>query len=420
MVDPSERQGPGAGALDTAVTADSRRGAIAVDANTLNAAPAGPRLADDDDGFPVRGWDRYEFIARIGAGGMGTVYYARDPRLGRDVALKFIRGNDLRLTLRLVREARAQARIDHPNVCKVYEAGEIAGKAYIAMELIDGRPLGECGDLSFHAKLETIRDVARALHEAHKLGILHRDIKPGNIMLAAPDDEGRTRPVVMDFGIAHDRENDEAMTQTGALLGTPAYMSPEQARSSRDLDRRSDVYSLGVTLFELLAGRPPFAADTPVQVILAVLHDEGAEPRHARPRGAGGRRHDRPEVPAQAPRRALRLGPRAGRGPRPLHPRRADPRPPRGLVATPAADRPASPRPGRHRLAGDDRRRRRRGVGPGSGRRGRRPGPARRRARPARLASRPRSPSYARVRSARPPASARRDRPPSTTPRPPR
>jgi WD40 repeat protein/predicted Ser/Thr protein kinase len=274
MADSSEHQGPGAGTLDTASTADSRRGPIAVDANTLDAAPGGPRLADDDDGFPVRGWDRYEFIARIGAGGMGTVYYARDPRLGRDVALKFIRGSDLRLTLRLVREARAQARIDHPNVCKVYEAGEIAGKAYIAMELIDGRPLGECSDLSFHAKLETIRDVARALHEAHKLGILHRDIKPGNIMLAAPDDEGRTRPVVMDFGIAHDRENEDAMTQTGAMLGTPAYMSPEQARSSRDLDRRSDVYSLGVTLFELLAGRPPFAADTPVQVILAVLHDE--------------------------------------------------------------------------------------------------------------------------------------------------
>ena len=191
--------------LDTASTADSRRGPVAVDATTLDAAPGGPRLTSDDDEFPVRGWDRYEFIARIGAGGMGTVYYARDPRLGRDVALKFIRGADPRLTLRLVREARAQARIDHPNVCKVYEAGEIAGKAYIAMELIDGRPLGECVDLSFHAKLVIIRDVARALHEAHKLGILHRDIKPGNIMLAGVDDEGRARPVVMDFGIAFDR-----------------------------------------------------------------------------------------------------------------------------------------------------------------------------------------------------------------------
>src|SRR5688572_25004404 len=125
--------------LGSASTADSRRGPVEVDAGTLDAPVRGPPLTGDDDGFPVRHWDRYEFIARIGAGGMGTVYYARDPRLGRDVALKFIRGGDPRLTLRLVREARAQARIDHPNVCKVYEAGEIGGKAYIAMELIDGR-----------------------------------------------------------------------------------------------------------------------------------------------------------------------------------------------------------------------------------------------------------------------------------------
>src|SRR5262249_26690951 len=156
-------------------------------------------------------------------------YRARDARLGREVALKFIRGGDPRLTVRLLREARAQAKIEHENICKVFDVGAVQGKAYIAMQLVTGRPLGDvAGGMSLHHKVQVIRDAALALHEAHKLGILHRDIKPSNILVETTED-GRFRPIVMDFGVARD-EGEGALTQTGALLGTPAYMSPEQAR----------------------------------------------------------------------------------------------------------------------------------------------------------------------------------------------
>lgn len=226
-------------------------------------------------GFPVSGWQRYVFIAELGRGGMGSVYRARDPRLGRDVALKFIRGADPRLTMRLLHEARAQARIDHPNICKVFEVDEVEGKAYIAMELVAGRPLHAVGArMALHDKVRAIRDVALALHEAHELGILHRDIKPGNILVECAEDRA-FRPVLMDFGVARDDAAELRLTETGALLGTPSYMSPEQARSDgRTIDRRSDVYSLGATLYEHLAGVPPFAGDTSVRIILAVLEQE--------------------------------------------------------------------------------------------------------------------------------------------------
>jgi serine/threonine-protein kinase len=249
-------------------------------AQTVCAAP-GPASPSE---FPVADWDRYVFIRRLGAGGMGEVFEARDLRLERVVALKFIRGGDPRLHLRLAQEARAQARIDHPNVCKVFEVGEVGGKAYIAMERVDGIPLGQLAEfLSLHDKVQIIRDVALALHEAHKLGILHRDVKPSNILVETLAD-GRLRAVVMDFGIARDDSGERGLTETGALLGTPAYMSPEQARGGgRELDRRSDVYSVGATLYELLAGRPPFDGDSVMTVVLAVLNDEPTRVRSLAP-----------------------------------------------------------------------------------------------------------------------------------------
>jgi eukaryotic-like serine/threonine-protein kinase len=245
-----------------------------------SASEAAPAPAAADVGFPVDKWDRYELMAPLGRGGMGTVYKARDRRLNRIVALKFILGANPNLTLRFVQEARAQASIDHPNVCHVYEVGEVEGRAYIAMQLIDGEQLGKVASrLSLDEKVAVMRDVALAIHEAHKLGIVHRDLKPSNIMVERGDD-GRWFPVVMDFGLARESTTEVGLTESGALLGTPAYMAPEQARGDwRAVDRRADVYSLGATLFELLTGQPPFPHTTLALALERLLHSEPPTPR---------------------------------------------------------------------------------------------------------------------------------------------
>ncbi|MDB4966181.1 MAG: Serine/threonine protein kinase [Myxococcales bacterium] len=232
------------------------------------------------DAFPVEKWDRYDLVEPIGRGGMGTVYKARDRRLNRTVALKFILGANPNLVLRFLQEARAQARIDHPNVCHVYEVGEVDGRAYIAMQFVDGEQLGKVAPrLSLEQKVAVMRDVALAIHEAHKLGIVHRDLKPSNIMVERGDD-GRWFPVVMDFGLAREATTEVGLTESGALLGTPAYMAPEQARGDwRAVDRRADVYSLGATLFELLTGQPPFPHTALALALERVLHSEPPAPR---------------------------------------------------------------------------------------------------------------------------------------------
>ncbi|HLM75302.1 MAG TPA: protein kinase [Polyangiaceae bacterium] len=224
--------------------------------------------------FPVAGWDRYERIEFLGAGGMGKVFKAEDPRLGRLVALKLLRDSDPELVRKLLREARAQARIEHEHICKVFEAGEVGGHPYIAMQYIKGRSLKELKrELTLEQKVAAIRDVAEALHAAHRAGLIHRDIKPANIMVEEGED-GRLHPYVMDFGIA--REVDRAgQTMSGLVEGTPSYMAPEQARGEvHKLDRRTDVYSLGATLYDLLAGRPPFVGETSIDVLVALALEE--------------------------------------------------------------------------------------------------------------------------------------------------
>ncbi|MFY0564387.1 protein kinase domain-containing protein [Archangium lansingense] len=238
---------------------------------------AAPRPGEE---FPVPHWERYEFLEPLGSGGMGEVYKARDRRLGRVVALKFIRGADPDKVMRFLQEARAQARIDHPNVCKVYEVGEVGGKAYIAMQLIGGERLDKAAlGMSLPEKVQVLKEVAEAIHEAHRLGVIHRDLKPSNIMVERGED-GRCFPVVMDFGLAYDIGQGHGLTQTGALMGTPSYMAPEQARGEvRSIDRRSDVYSLGATLYELLSGVVPFTGDSIMGTLQKVLHEEPPSPR---------------------------------------------------------------------------------------------------------------------------------------------
>ncbi|HVX09897.1 MAG TPA: protein kinase [Pirellulales bacterium] len=217
---------------------------------------------------PVRRqqFGRFEIIEVLGKGTFGTVYRARDTQLGRDIALKIPRKGLLQGDAereRFLREARAAATLHHPNICPIHEAGELDGRQYIVMALIDGQPLTTILDsgrpLGERSVVSIVRKLALALDEAHRKGIVHRDIKPGNIMI-----DRRGQPVVMDFGLARRFDVNEAtLTASGALIGTPAYMSPEQASSRHDeVGPATDIYTLGIVLYEMLTGCRPFQGDT--------------------------------------------------------------------------------------------------------------------------------------------------------------
>ncbi|HSF43995.1 MAG TPA: protein kinase, partial [Thermoanaerobaculia bacterium] len=220
----------------------------------------------------LAGWTRYRIERFVGSGGMGSVYKAFDPTLGRAVALKFLHRNEPKLTERFLREARSQARVDHPNVCRVYEVGEVEGRPYIAMQYVDGRSLAEsCEEIPLAGKVALLRDVARAVHAAHRTGLVHRDLKPGNILLAKSD-SGAIHPYVVDFGLAQE-QSDTSLTRTGMVSGTPAYISPEQAQG-KPLDPRTDVYSLGVVLYEILAGLQPFTGSNLAQILVRIVQED--------------------------------------------------------------------------------------------------------------------------------------------------
>ena len=228
-------------------------------------------------------WGRYEIAECLGEGGMGVVYRADDPTLDRSVALKFIRQGSPDLVQRFFREARAQARVQHPNVCNVYEAGELNGEPYIAMQYIDGEDLAEAAtDQGIETLLRLMEDVAKAVHAAHRLGLIHRDLKPGNIMVETTPD-GELKPYVMDFGLVRD-ERDPGTTVSGAMLGTPAYMAPEQALGETDrIDRRTDVYSLGAMMYRLLLGRPVFQKSNAIAQAMTIVTEEPTLPRRLDP-----------------------------------------------------------------------------------------------------------------------------------------
>ncbi len=227
----------------------------------------------------LRGWTRYEVGELLGEGGMGQVFKAFDPVLKRSVALKVLQRQDPDLLHRFRQEAQTQARVEHPNVCKVYEVGEADGLPYIAMQLVSGQTLDRVATaLPLEQRVLLMQRVAEAVHAAHQLGLIHRDIKPSNILVEEVAGQGLV-PFVTDFGLARETSAPH-LTQLGVIAGTPQYMSPEQARGGEaPLDRRSDVYSLGATLYELLAGRPPFTGASAVEVLLNVLEAEPERPR---------------------------------------------------------------------------------------------------------------------------------------------
>jgi tetratricopeptide (TPR) repeat protein/predicted Ser/Thr protein kinase len=216
---------------------------------------------------------KHETVVPIGSGGMGEVFKAWDPHLQRQVALKYLRHDDPVLVERLLREARAQARVDHPSVCKVYEVGEEDGRSYIAMEYVDGEPLDVAAKrLTLEQKILLIKKVTEAVQAAHSAGLVHRDLKPANILVT--DHDGEAHPYVLDFGIAR-MEELAGLTVTGQVMGTPGYLSPEQARGDIDaIDRRTDVFSLGVILYELLGGARPFDGDSNISILVNLLEED--------------------------------------------------------------------------------------------------------------------------------------------------
>ncbi|WP_395839266.1 protein kinase [Archangium violaceum] len=228
---------------------------------------------------PVR-FGEYELLERIAQGGMGVVYKARQVRINRRVALKMIVDGELATEQELYRfraEAEAAALLEHPHIVPIYEVGEHEGRHYFTMKLMEGGSLADHVELlgsSPRRAAELVAAVARAVHFGHQHGILHRDLKPANILL---DTEGK--PHVGDFGVARHLEKEGGLTQTGMVIGTPAYMAPEQAAGRiRELTTAADVYSLGAILYELLTGRPPFVADSATAILRMVAEAEPVAP----------------------------------------------------------------------------------------------------------------------------------------------
>src|SRR5438874_3243155 len=228
----------------------------------------------------------YDLLEVIGRGGQGVVYRARQKSLNRTVALKVIGlghwATDAHLK-RFRREAQAAASLDHSGIVPIYEVGERDGSCYFSMKLVEGGQLGEVAkreSMPIRRAVELIAKVARTVHYAHEHGILHRDIKPGNILL---DTKGE--PHLTDFGLARLVESESCVTHTLDVLGTPSYMAPEQAMGNNAaISSITDVYGLGAVLYQLLTGQPPFAGGTTYETIKLVLETEPRQPRQLNPK----------------------------------------------------------------------------------------------------------------------------------------
>ncbi len=265
--------------------------------------PASPSAGGDT--IRLAPFGKYTLIRELGRGGMGFVYEALDTQLDRRVALKMLYTSpnaDPKEALldeeRFLREAKLSASLPkHPHLVSVYESGVIDGRRYLAMELIDGQPMSawrRLGSVTLRQQVALLRDVAQAVHHAHEHGIVHRDLKPQNILVDA-----KNQPNVTDFGLAKSVGTRAALslTASGMVVGTPSYMSPEQAQGLSTIDRRSDIYAMGVLLYEILTGQLPFTGQSPVDILMKVLRDPLVPPstavRTRRPEGAAAPAPDR-------------------------------------------------------------------------------------------------------------------------------
>ena len=244
--------------------------------------------------FPADDWDRYEQLAFIAAGGMGEVHKVWDRRLRRTVALKFLEAERPSEPGRFLEEACAQALVEHPAICRVHEIGEVWGKPHTAMQYAAGESLEHAAAaMTLVEQVEVMREVALAVHAAHEAGLVHRDLKPGNVLVERSPCDGRLHPYVTDFGLARalrlggegsSRPTPRCARGPSNVVGTPNYMAPESARRGpREPDRRTDAYGLGATLYFLLTGRPPFDGGGPVEILMALHTDEPPRPRRLDP-----------------------------------------------------------------------------------------------------------------------------------------
>jgi hypothetical protein len=302
--------------MPSSTAANSRPGSPATDplansrtphharAETLPGAAAGD--------LQVRQVGRYQILERLGRGGMATVFKAHDPGIGRDVAIKFLHASlceDADCRARFLREGRAAGGLSHPNIVTVYDVGEIEGRPYMAMELLEGSVLSEVLHAGQPLPLRDVVQIgiqlANALHYAHAHGIVHRDIKPGNIIRLTGTDTIK----VTDFGIAHVEAGagGEQRTRVGDVLGTPQYMSPEQTRGDK-LDGRSDLFSVGIVLYQMLTGQRPFQGDSLVAIAMKIANEDPPPLETARPEVPASLRRIVERCLAKSPERRFQSG----------------------------------------------------------------------------------------------------------------
>jgi serine/threonine-protein kinase len=274
-------------AMDAALTLDDS------DSSSVTTLPPEPMVLNRDseasmfdggsrttDGGSLPAIAGYQILSKLGQGGMGVVYKARQVALDRLVALKMIlAGQAFGMTLaRFQREAEAVARMQHPNLVQIFEVGESAGRSYFSMEFLDGGTLEK--KIDGHPQpprqaAEIVETLAGAMQAVHAQGIVHRDLKPSNVLLTSGG-----IPKVSDFGLVKRFEETSALTATDHILGTPNYMAPEQAESKMGpIGPATDVYALGGILYEMLTGRPPFEAATPLDTVLQVTSEDPVPPR---------------------------------------------------------------------------------------------------------------------------------------------